>query len=306
MENIKCPSCGSNEFVKNGHNDEYKKYLCKKCRRSFNENTAVKEFEHVKKIPNVLVLDVEITPMEVYVWGLYKQRISHKSVIADWSLLSWAGKLLFHNEVYSDCLTPKEAVRRDDKRICESLFKLVNEADVIIAHNGIKYDIRAINARFILNGIAKPKPYQIIDTLMASRRMFKFSSHTLDYIGKLTLNKQKLETEYELWLRCLKGDQESLDYMMKYNIEDVLLLEEVYNEIRAWIPSHPNLSLYAETDKECCPVCLSTEYEQNGHYTTQAGEFDSYTCSSCGSMFRKRNSNLKMIQRKKTFIPNAR
>src|SRR4030042_1280720 len=65
----------------------------------------VKDFPHLKTLPNVLILDVETAPMRVYVWGLYKQRISHSNIITDWNMLSWAGKWLYNPEVLSDTLT---------------------------------------------------------------------------------------------------------------------------------------------------------------------------------------------------------
>ena len=35
----------------------------------------------------------------------------------------------------NDCLTPKESLKRDDKRILRSVWKLMEKADVIIGHN---------------------------------------------------------------------------------------------------------------------------------------------------------------------------
>ena len=38
--------------------------------------------EKPKKV-NALLADIETAPMEVYVWGLYKQRIHHDNIIRD-------------------------------------------------------------------------------------------------------------------------------------------------------------------------------------------------------------------------------
>jgi len=308
---ILCKHCQSIQVVRNGYNtniegERSERYLCRTCGKSFTIQKNDVEIESINKIPNVLLLDIETLPMEVYVWGLYKQRINPDNVIQDWSLLSWAAKWLFHNEIESEILTPKEAVARNDLRITEKLWTLIEKADIIIAHNGVNFDIRGINARFILNGLSKPSPYQVIDTLTISRRMFKFSSHKLDYLGKIMANKRKIETDFQLWIDCLKGKKESLDYMQKYNIEDVNLLEEVYLELRGWMPSHPNMSLYAETTKELCPICLSKNITSTGDYVTQASIFTSMRCNNCGGIFRKRNSVLGIKQKNLTYIPLAR
>lgn len=252
---------------------------------------------HIRVLPSVLVLDVETMPMEVFVWGLYKQRISHDNIINDWRMLSWSGKWLFDSEMMSDVLTPREAVERDDKRIMESLYKVVDKADVIIAHNGQRFDIRRMNARLLGNGLKRPSPYQIIDTLKASQREFALSSHRLDYLGRFLTNKGKMDTDFELWKRCVRGESEALSYMEKYNREDVLLLEEVYMEIRGWIKSHPNLYLYSETDVAVCPTCMSDKLESCGDYVTPAGRFESLRCLTCGSISRMRKSKLTPKER---------
>jgi len=265
-----------------------------------------KDFSYIKQLPNILLLDIETTPMEVFVWGLYKQRINPSNVIEDWNMLSWAAKWLYSPEILSDVLTPKESVNRNDKRILESLWTLIEQADMIIAHNGIRFDMRKINARFKINGLPRPSTYKVIDTLLMSRKIFAFSSHKLDYLGQMLLNKGKIETDFQLWIDCLAGKQEALDYMVKYNEEDVNLLEEVYMELRGWMPSHPNLALHAEVDEPVCPTCMSTDVFFVGDYGTPAGIYNSLRCGNCGSIMRQRKSALTPKKRDLTYISTAR
>jgi len=93
-----------------------------------------RRFRDTKQV-KILLLDMETAFMEVRVWGLYKQRIPHTNIIADWHFLSWSAKFLFEANVQSDVLSPKEAVNKDDKRICESLWPLIDQADILIGHN---------------------------------------------------------------------------------------------------------------------------------------------------------------------------
>jgi RNase P subunit RPR2 len=265
------------------------------------------EYGNIRKLPAVLVFDVETSPMEVFVWGLYKQRINPDNVIQDWNLISWAAKWLFDPEIMSDALTPREAVRSDDKRISTSLWKLFEAADVVIAHNAQKFDVRKANARFVLNGLKPTSPYQIIDTLMQSRKIFGFSSNKLNYLGQILINKEKLETDFGLWKRCVNGDQEALKYMETYNREDVALLEEVYMQLRPWIKSHPNLRLYGDTDERICHVCLSGNLSEcSSEYTTIAGRFQSFRCDDCGAISRVRKSNLTKKEKENMVVPTAR
>jgi hypothetical protein len=260
------------------------------------------------KQARVLIFDLETSPMEVLVWGLYKQRISHENVIKEWACLSWAAKWLFEPEVMSDVVTPEEATARDDARIMHSLWDLINEADIIIAHNLKRFDERKMNARFILNELDPPLPYQTIDTLQHSRKLFAFSSHRLDFLNCLFDATRKIETNYSLWKRCINGGSEAekaLDEMVTYNRQDVVALEELYITLRPWMKSHPNMALYMEFDSMRCPNCGSKEITWQGEYVTPCGRYDSFRCE-CGAVGRSRFTNISRDERKKFGVSVAR
>ena len=135
----------------------------------------------------------------------------------DWNLLSWSAKWLYDDKVLSDVLTPREARARNDKRIMKSVWKLLNEADVVIAHNGDRFDLRKINARFIANHIKAPLPFKTIDTLKQARKEFAFSSHKQDFITKFLKLEEKLDTDFQLWIDCMSGNEKALKRMEEYN-----------------------------------------------------------------------------------------
>jgi RNase P subunit RPR2 len=183
----------------------------------------------------------------------------------------------------------------------------VDDADVIIAHNGTRFDIPKINTRFILNGLKPPHPYQVLDTNKVAYKQFGFSSNKLDYLGKLLVNKQKQHTDYELWIKCENGDQESLDYMKEYCIADTTLLEEVYVQLRPWMKSHPNLAVLMDAKEPCCPNCGGFEFTEGNHYyTTPQNKYQTVRCNSCGAVNRKKVSELTNEQRKTILVPAAR
>jgi DNA polymerase elongation subunit (family B) len=262
--------------------------------------------DHFKSVPKILMLDIETLPMEVLVWGLYKQRIPHTNIIKDWSIVSWAAKWLYDAEVMSDVLTPEEAIAKNDFGIMSSLWKVMEQADIICAHNGIRFDIRKINARFWFHKIPPPAPYQIIDTLKESQKTIGLSSHRLDYISQLISKKGKLDTDFDLWKRCMIGEQEALTYMSTYNKEDVLLLEECYLSIRPFIKNHPNLFIHGESTEKCCVYCGSTELSQTtSSYVTPAGSFQVFRCAKCGGLNRERFSELTKEDKAKLLISVA-
>ena len=243
------------------------------------------------KSPKILSLDIETALMEVYVWGLYKQQISHKNIVNDWFVLCWAGKWLFKDKVISDTLLPKEAIAKNDERIIKSVWKILDEADIVITHNGIRFDHRKLNARFIYYGLVKPSPYLTIDTLRVAQKELATSSHKQDYLTKYLKLPEKLHTEIELWYDCMKGKR--LKEMVKYCRRDVRGLEEMYLTLRSWISNHPNLPIFTDVRGAACPACMNQDLKWKGFHVTPTGRYKTFRCNKCGAVGRSRNADNK-------------
>jgi len=280
---------------------------------SKHEMFIVPELEWVMKMGrkgvNVLILDIETSPLEVYTWGLYKQRINPCNVIKDWAVLSWAAKWLCDSKIHSGVVTPFDATNRDDRTIITALWKLVDEADIIIAHNAKRFDIKKINTRFIVNGLKPPSPYQVIDTLVEARKTFAFSSNKLDYINETLGLQRKLDTNFNLWRRsiepCAEEQLEALNEMLTYNKSDVTALEELYFMLRPWIKSHPNMAAYIDAPEVMCPACGSNNIKHCGFYHTQVAEYEAFRCE-CGAICRARISEFSPEKRASLRVSTVR
>ena len=106
-----------------------------------------------------------------------------------------------------------------------------------------------------------------------------------------------METKFELWGRCVDGDDKALKKMRKYNRRDVNILEETYLTLRPWIKSHPNLGLYLELDKPVCSNCGNTCITWEGYYYTNVSKFRAGRCE-CGAIVRMRQSDFPKEKRK--------
>lgn len=254
----------------------------------------------------ILVLDIETAPMRAFVWRRWKQNVHDSQIISRWFMLTWSAKWLFSDKTLSDKLTSKEAKGENDLRLAKNLWSLLDEADIIIAHNGERFDIPQINARFIVHGLKPTRPYQQIDTLKVARRQFDFDGNGLDNLANIFGITGKVETSFELWDRCVAGDTKALKEMETYNIQDVLLLEELYLKIRPWIKAHPNLGLYVESEEPVCHACGSTELEPSGDYRTAVGVYDTFKCKVCDSYSRARTNSVPKEKRKELLVGLAR
>jgi predicted RNA-binding Zn-ribbon protein involved in translation (DUF1610 family) len=258
------------------------------------------------KQPKVLLIDIETTPLQVHCWGTWKQRIGYEQVINDWFMLSYSAKWLFDSKMYSSVLTPTEALNKDDSRIARELWKLFDQADVLVGHNINGFDLPKAQTRFLMNKLAPPSPFRVIDTLKVAQQNFRFASNKLDYIGQLLLNDRKIHTEYQLWLRCLEGDAKSLQDMLTYNRKDVLLLEEAYVFLRPYIKSHPNMAIYQESIEPSCPNCGSANIDECGYYATSVNRYLAFRCKDCGAICRSRKIDTPLKCKTGIMMPTAR
>jgi len=249
--------------------------------------------------PKILFFDLETSPIHAYVWKIFKEYVNPEFIVDDWHLLTWSAKWLFEDKVYNAKLTKDELSRHDDSRICHSLWELLDEADIIIAHNLKKFDERVANTRFLVNGLTPPSPYRTIDTLITLKKWFRFTSNRLDYVNnRLGLNR-KIHTDISLWRRCMELDMSAMDEMQGYNDGDVIILEELYLLLRPWIKPHPNVGVFMDEMNSVCAYCGSSSLEPTGkEYVTNVGRYSVYRCNDCGGYSRGRTTNMEKDIRK--------
>jgi len=255
-------------------------------------------------MPNILLLDIETAPILAYVWARWKQNVAMNQVAEDWQILTWAAKWLGDNEVFTDTAFDGDDVN-DDAEMLWGLHSLMDEADIVVAHNGNRFDIPRINARFIKAGLAPPSPYKKVDTLREAKKTFAFTSNRLDDLGEFLGVGRKIDTGgFDLWVRCLQGDAAAWDKMLKYNIQDVKLLEKVYDALLPWMPNHPNIGVYVDDEAPVCPKCGSAHLQLRGFAYTQVGKYQRYQCMDCTGWSRGRFT-VQDLEKRQGLLNNA-
>ena len=278
------------KFKRNSYIDKNK--LSEKLSCQSNDVTELNKVTINKHLPKILIFDIETAPMMAYVWSRWKQNISLDQTISEWFMLCWSAKWLYSNEIMGDVLTSQEALAQDDSRICKSLWKLIDEADIVVAYNGKKADIPWMNTRFIVHSMSPPKPYFMIDPCEVAKKKFGFSSNKLDALAGYFGIPHKMDTDFNLWKGCMQGDKECLNYMLKYNKKDSAILEEVYLKMRPWISNHPNISNFCDDTNTSCSHCGSDNIEElkGKYYYTTVNKYQLYRCKDCGTIFRSRKA----------------
>lgn len=242
--------------------------------------------EMKKSKVRILTIDIETSPIVAYTWGP-KYETNLIEVLDQGQIISFSAKWLDGKQV-TMALPDYKGYRPnklDDKRIVKDIHKLLDAADIVVTQNGIDFDIRYINSRFLNYGISPPSPYKQVDTKKEARKITKMPSHSLDDMGKYFKLGHKLEHEgFDLWKKCIAGDKQAWDKMKKYNAQDVRLTEQIYLKLRPFMKSHPNVSLYSELT--ACPKCDSENVHKQGYHVLTSGRYQKYQCQDCGSWYK--------------------
>lgn len=232
----------------------------------------------MSKKPRVLFLDIETMAILSYNWGMYDQNAI--KIKKDWELLSLAWKWQGDPKVH--CITKKN--KKTDLNIARKAAKLLEEADIVAAHNGDAFDIKKLKARMLFHGLDPVKPTVSVDTKKMVKSVFNLTSNSLNFIAEyLGLGQKVKHPGFEMWEGCLKNDPESWRLMIKYNRMDVVLLEKVYNKLVPWMKNHPNMAMYqakALADNNC-PKCSSSNVIKNGIHANSKTINQRLKCMDC-------------------------
>jgi DNA polymerase elongation subunit (family B) len=258
-----------------------------------NEHLSPLEKKVPQEGPKVLLFDLETSPELGYVWGRFKQFLAPVQVKQRSFLLTWSAKWLGKDEVMWDGIPWNRQAEvggfgeEDDLEIVSSIWRLLDDADVVIAHNGNRFDIPYLNSRFAYHGLGMPSPYKAVDTFKIAKKYFRFPANSLKELGiYLGCDVPKLDTDFQLWIDCMAGKQEAWEYMVEYNQYDVNLLEQVYMKLRPYDKTAPNFALYYDDDAVRDPVTGSTEVVKLDKLAyTATSAFESFR-SNEGHVFR--------------------
>lgn len=253
--------------------------------------------------PRILVLDVETAAAVALTFGRFKVNLSQDHIVTEggWILCAswhWLGSA----DVHSIWLSPEEIENQDDSRIVKELGNLYTLADAVVAHNGCSFDHKVIQTRATAHGFAKLPTVKILDTLLLAKRYLRLPSNKLDSIGDyFGLGRKVSHDGILMWKKVQSGNEDAMQEMVDYCVQDVVLLAQVYMKLRGLgtAGNSFNAALYYEGEDPRCTVCGSTDLIKTDRmaYST-VNSFDEYVCNECGCTHRVKTGNKTKEKRK--------
>lgn len=234
----------------------------------------------------LLFLDVELAPNLATVWGIFNQNIGINQLLNTSRVMCYAAKWYGEKKVIFD-----SEDQSDHSAMIEGLHEILSEADIVCHYNGNRFDMPVINREFLLKGMPPPDPYKNLDLLRVVKHNFRFTSNKLDHIAnELGLGGKVAHTGHQLWLDCMDGDSKAWKLMEKYNRQDVILLDKLYDKLLPWMYNHPNVGLYIDPDKPTCTNCGSTKIHSRGVTHSKTQTYRRFQCQNCHTWLRGRTT----------------
>lgn len=246
--------------------------------------------------PRILLYDLETALETAAVFSLrYNDYIDHTALLSERYIICASWKWLGESRVHSvSILDDGKRFRKDphdDQHVVQALHAVLSSADVIVAHNGDSFDLKYAQTRMLAHDLPPLPPIPSVDTLKVARDKFLFNSNRLDYLGRYLKVGKKIETEKGLWLKALAGDATAIRKMVRYNQQDVILLEQVYEKLTPYITTGLHRPV---TSTEQCPRCGSKDVQRRGLHRTQTQTYQRWQCQGeCRGWYRSRLAEKK-------------
>lgn len=187
-------------------------------------------------------------------------------------------------------------VEKRDRYVVIALAELLNQADIIVAHYGKKFDNKFVQARLAIHNL----PYfdnrdsKMFDTCLVARKGMKIGSNRLANLAQaLGLPEEKTSLTKTQWRRANDYDHDALVDMGEYCKQDVRTLYHVAQRLRPLAKHLPSWLILNGEDEKCCHAC-GGDLQSIGEWATKANIYERYQCTSCGAWQRSAQSKRKV------------
>ena len=242
-----------------------------------------------------LFFDIETSFNIVAAWRTgHKISITHDSILKERAVICICYKWAEAGKVYSITWDKNQ----DDKEMLEKFVAVANQADELVGHNGDKFDLPWIRTRCLYHRIPMLPQYTTMDTLKGARSKFHFNSAKLDYIAKYLGVGGKTSTGFGLWKDIvLHNSKKALKEMVEYCKNDVVILENVYNEMSPYLPHKTHHGVLAGKEVGSCPNCGGEDMKLGKTRVSAAGvKKYQMQCQSCGKYNTVSETTLSLLK----------
>lgn len=130
-----------------------------------------------------------------------------------------------------------ETKRSNDRELVKQLNQLVRDHDVIVAHNGSRFDIPFLRTRSLRWRLAPVKDVKLVDPLQIAWRKFRLRSNSLGAVADhLGIEDRKTPLDLSVWASAmLDGDKRSMNKIVAHCEADIKVLSAVLPHVKQFV-----------------------------------------------------------------------
>lgn len=135
-----------------------------------------------------------------------------------------------------------DSERSNDRATVDRIVKELDPFDILIAHNGVRFDLPFLRTRIAKHGLQPLRNFKIIDPVQVARLKLRMSGNSLERIADFLGVNTKTTVDGSMWLKAaLDGDREAMGYIVEHCVEDVLMLEKIVDAVKGYSSAYNSL-----------------------------------------------------------------
>lgn len=131
-----------------------------------------------------------------------------------------------------------EGKRYNDRHLFKELRDHLEEFDVLVAHNGIRFDLPFLQSKALKYKMKPLNPgIKFIDPVLLARKYLRLNSNRLDTVARhIGAKHQKTPLDMEIWFKAIgDGDKSCMNKIVTHCVADVEVLLEVMEAVRPFV-----------------------------------------------------------------------
>lgn len=249
-------------------------------------------YKDLQRTERVMVYDIETTLNLFRAWNTGKTYLRHDQMQTETQIMTVAWKWLGSNKVHY-----LKWEDDNDESLMIDFLEQYNKADVVIGWNNKSFDNKIVNTRALKHRLEVNTYVKSFDVMLQAKKEFRQPSNSMAYYVRFLGLKGKLNhAGIKMWEDIQFGEEddseEAMKIMIKYNVQDVALTEEIYYILRPYLTSTFNVGAFRKGSKTLCPNCGKDHSKLYKTTTTPVGTIQRVMkCSKCETKFKISNTS---------------
>ena len=130
-----------------------------------------------------------------------------------------------------------EGKRGDDRETVKQIVKILSQHDVLVAHNGNRFDVPFLRTRLLRWGLKRFPDIKLVDPCYIAFRKFRLRNNSLavvsDHVG---VKDRKTPLDMSVWAKAiLDGDKRAMNKIVEHCEADIRVLAGVLEVVKPYI-----------------------------------------------------------------------